>query len=611
MLFSIIVALMVLLVAMYYVYQGCFSALIMFFEAVVAAAIAFNYYEGVHDMWKDSISPGIGYPLALMGLFVVLLAVMKTVTDKVIPGNVTMPVMLDRAGGFVGGFFAGLVMVGTSLIAVQMLPIGSDIIGFERLAVNDDGFNERKSFYLKPDNFAAWMVGNLSGGAMSGSNPFNQAKPDILMDLYAARCVTQTEDRHVIPADAVTVVSMRDGKRIDDATHSLIGNALKRDFKPAEAPEGRKFLICKVRVKTSANRDKGSDIRFRLPQFRIFGPPPENANARPQAYMATGMSDLYMHNKYNLMTLDKAQVGRLVRFNSESRFILEPGLTAAVAVQGKDLSGTDVVSGYEFDVAFEVPEDFKPWYLEFKRGARFDLTRMKAAAPGSVPEQPVTPAGDSSSTTSGGSADSSTPSEPTVGEAPKGRTNVAYAVTRGTKVSSVIPIPLDLRNGAVRSASRGDKFAEGHVVVDVPTEKLPQNEEVTAFLVPSDMQMVQIGWEPNYPQSMFGKALHFAASVSPKIQAIDDQGKEYWAIGIFSEADVNGKRKVEVQYDPSALEGVPERALKKPKELTDRVIGADLRNNHLVYLFLVPSGVNIVAIQINKEKQSITSLAVP
>lgn len=615
MLCSIIIALLVLLIGMFYIYQGFFSALLMLIASIIACVVAVNYYEGLHEMWKDSIGPGIGYPLAFMAIFIPLLAVMRIGADQLIRGNVSLPKAIDRAGGAVCGLFSGLVLIGSVLFAVQMLPIGSDVFGFERFQPNEDGVNVRKNFYLKPDNFAVGMVEMLSSGAFAGENSFARAKPDVLADLYAARAVTQTGDRQVVPDNALVVRSIRETNRIDQVTHAASGHNLKRDFTPTTAAEGMKFLVCTVQLSNSAAREKSSDIRFRLPAFRIFGPPPHASKEPPRAYIATGMSDLYINNKHSLVRIDAAQAARLVRFSSDTKFILNPEIAGAIGVTSQDLAGQDVVGAYQFEVAFEVPEDFKPWYMEFKRGARFDFARLQQPAGGRKTSPPDsgssagrTPVDDAATASSGETPPN--PEEPAVGEAPKGRTHVASAVKRGTGVRDELPIALDRRNSSITSQIqlRGDRFMEGHLVTDSPSEPAGEGDQIARFYVPDEKRLVQIGWEPSFPQSMFGRALHFAGNVAPKIRVVDETGTEYFAIGLYAEAAVGGKRVLEIQYWPEAE--MPERALRKPRQLTDSVVGADLENNPLGYLFLVPPGVNLVEFRANNAHQRI-SIVVP
>ena len=99
MLFSIVAGLMVLLVSAFWAYQGLYSSLLMFVEAVIACMIAFGFYESIHSMWEASLNPGLGLPLAFMALFLVSLLIMRMLTDKLIPSNLTLPMYVDRVGG--------------------------------------------------------------------------------------------------------------------------------------------------------------------------------------------------------------------------------------------------------------------------------------------------------------------------------------------------------------------------------------------------------------------------------------------------------------------------------------------------------------------------------
>src|SRR6185295_1223686 len=135
--------------------------------------IAFCFYESVHGLWGEALGEGLGHPLALMLLFLVTLVVLRLLTDKMIKGNVRVPVVLDRVGGGIGGFFSGMVLVGMALIAIQMLPISSDVFGYERLVVSPDGAVTRKSLFFKPDEFTMGLMNMLSNGRFGEANPLS------------------------------------------------------------------------------------------------------------------------------------------------------------------------------------------------------------------------------------------------------------------------------------------------------------------------------------------------------------------------------------------------------------------------------------------------------
>ncbi len=614
MLFSIVAGLMVLLVAAFWAYQGLFSSVIMFFEAMIAAMLAFAYYEQVHGLWAESLNPGLGLPVAFMGIFVLALLIMRVASDKLVPNGITFHLYVERGGGALFGFFSGMILVGSALIGVQMLPIGSSVVGFERFQQDKQGRTVEKDFLFKPDAFTVGLANLLSNGRFGGGNPLEYARPDLLTELYSARSAPQTEAAFAVPKDSLSVNAYCDLRQIDHATHKLEGNSLLREFATEEAPPGKKFQAYQVTLKTSAG-DPGTtgEIRFRAPQFRLVGSvlPERNAprtKGRPPAvYPAVGLSDIYTHREHNWKELRKGQAARLVRFGPLTDLVLSPKATQRVA----DLGKGDVPTSYTIMVVFEVPDDpnFVPWYMEFKHGARAVITdKMRMEQPPEHLLKGLTangaPASMSSAKPEQPEAAAEKPKEADVGEAPKGRTHVANAVKERTGVFPQLPMPLSKKDSTVARCLRGGKFNEGHVVVAVP-EKLPEGDDaVTEFLVPEGKRLVQVGAEQNFPESLFGKALNYAATVAAQIKVRDADGNEYFAVGVYSVAEVEGETLFELQYWPEAE--VPERALKKPKKVTSTALkNAKPEERRFGYLFLVDPGVKIVSFSAGKDRQKV------
>jgi hypothetical protein len=610
---SIAVLLMVVLVTAFWAYQGLFSSVIMFVETVVACIIAFTYYEELNDLWVGSIPPGIGLPLALMGLFLALLLGLRTLTDKFIPGEVRMPLYVNRAVGGVYGFFTGMILIGTALIGIQMLPIGSSVFGFERFMTDDEGHVEEHNFMLSPDRFTAGMVSMLSDGRFGGDNPFFRAKPDLVLDLYSGRAAPQSEARVFLPPKALQVKNYWETRQIDSVRQSLDGNALVRQFETREPIEvGNKFIVCYVNVDASATPERSSEIRFRLPQFRIVGPRPDaegKSSVAPRVFLACGMSDLYTHRVHGPKLLTPQQPTRLVRFGPQTNFILGLPQTSPFAKLVKR-GEAEVCETWKFDVAFEVPEDFVPWYVEFKRGARADLTdNLKLSE---------LPAWGSRALGSGGGNATSVArqaghEEPMVGKPPGGRTNVANAIEDRTGATDLLPVILDRNEPLVARNAIGERLRGGdncHFFVDVPQAEVPADRQVNAFQVPADKRMIQIGASVLKAESMYGRALNFASRVAAQITIRDSNGQAYYAIGQYAAAQVEGKQVFEIQYYPDAE--VPERCLQKPKRVTHQVLTSGGRDKtKFGYLFLVDPGVNIVSFHAGRTGSQALNIQAP
>ncbi len=602
MFFSIVVALMVILVTAFWVYQGFFSSVIMLLETLVSALVAFAFYEDLNALWQEQLGPGVGHALALMAILLVVLFVLRLATDRLIPSAVNFPLYLDRAGGGVCGFFTAMLLIGTPLIAIQMLPIGSAVFYFERYTadketgkIEEDGLS-----FLSPDEFTAGLVSMLSKGRFGGENPFYVAKPDLIRDLYGARATPRSEARVFLPSDALKVNAHWEARAIDLPRHVDEGGKLSRRFETVE-PErpGHKFLVCNVNVDAKAADEKSDGIRFRVPQFRIVGPPPApegQPSKTPQVYLAFGMTDLYTHQHLGPNQVTPGQVARLVKFDPTTDFILAPAESRPVA----RFAG-DAARDYTFDVVFEVPETFEPWYVEFKRGARADLTRKKMSKePPSFASQALGDKGESGVVKA----------TATVGQAPGGRTHIANAIEERTGASDKLPVTLSVADPMAARHLAGQKLRGGHFHIRVPSEPPPEGAEVTEFLVPDEKRMVQVGAHDIKAESLVGQAINFANRVTAQVRVKDEEGQVYFAIGQYAAAEVDGEAWIEIQYYPEAE--VPERCLQKPQKVTDKIlqrVGAE--NYKFGFLFLVDPGVKIVSFHPGPTKSQDMNIKVP
>ena len=99
---TLIICVMVGVLTFYQVFkQGLFSTTIMAVWTLVAAMIAFNYYEVLHEqLLKLGL---VGYPTeaaTLVGLFIVSLLILRLASDQLIKGNMKFTMLIDRIGGY-------------------------------------------------------------------------------------------------------------------------------------------------------------------------------------------------------------------------------------------------------------------------------------------------------------------------------------------------------------------------------------------------------------------------------------------------------------------------------------------------------------------------------
>ncbi len=184
MVLTLIALVLILAIAFYQVIQGLFSAMIMTILSIICATAAFLYYQPIAELLYED-QPACADGLALVVLFVIPLFGLRFAFDKYVPGNVVMGVWADRiAGGFLG-LITGMIMVGTLAVAIQMMPFGESVLGYEPF---DASLQRRKSIApFSPDQFTVGMVSMLSAGSLSGESSFSDAHDDLLLELFCER----------------------------------------------------------------------------------------------------------------------------------------------------------------------------------------------------------------------------------------------------------------------------------------------------------------------------------------------------------------------------------------------------------------------------------------
>lgn len=581
MFFSLIIFLMVMLVAAFWTYQGLFSSAIMFFEALIAAMLAFAFYEPLYGLLSGSLGPGMGKPIALMVIFVVSLAVFRAMTDRYVTKDVALPVAVNRVGGAVCGFFSGMMLVGMALIGIQMLPIGSAVFSFERMSYDTEKGGPTKSSaagFLSPDKFTYGLVSMLSDGSRFGTDEdhaLRRTKADLITQLYSRRASPQWEARVFLDNRDLEAKAYWQTQEIDLPTHKRgERDAMVRTFQ-TERPRNAndKFLVCTVVVKKSAAPEGKNEIRFRLPQFRLIGFDHGNSKEDPSVYLATGISDIYTNKDMGPKPVADEQRERLATFGPFTDFILDDYDTKVI----------ETGDGYQFDVAFEVPRDFKPWYIEFKSGARADLSTMKE-----LDKRP-----DWGAVAQGAGGLSGTTKKKEKARAPKNPWDVPSSIVQKTGFTELLPLQINASNPTLPpNVTTGEAVGKADGVqfaVEIPEEK-PMDLFLTRFWVPNGKSMFIVTFDDPKKQSMWGGAIQFANRVVGQTTITDSGGNKYFAIGQYAIAKINGKWVYEIQYWPNAE--IPERALHEPKRVTRRVLDqAGAANAYFGFIFLVPSDV--------------------
>jgi len=347
MLLALLATILILAIASYQVVQGLFSALVMTILTILAAMVAFNYYELLAPLLHP-YQPLHADGLALVALFGVVLLVLRVLYDKFIPGNVLFGLWLNRIGGGLLGVLTGSILVGTLLVAVQLLPFPERFMTYRPF----DGSLQRSSRLapLFPDEFVLGMAKMLSAGSFRTTppNPLGAKHEDLLLEAFCTRNRAGLGGELNVKTDSL---SSAQAYEPDPAMFRTFVDDIPRN--PLLGPNAvGKILIVRARIKDSA---ADSDKWYRLPgtQFRLVGS--TGRHYYPVAYLISGP-------KWQVVA-PPLQDGR--------------AQIADLAVQRQSQKGQSLT----VDWIYEVPSTEKPVSLVFRRVARRKLASPSPSMP--------------------------------------------------------------------------------------------------------------------------------------------------------------------------------------------------------------------------------------
>lgn len=322
--------------------QGFFSATLSAIFAIIAAVFAVSYHETIVERFLGGRMADEAHALVLLFLFLLIYAVLRIVFDSLVPGNLRLPVGVDKVGAAAMGLIAGIFATGIVAIAAQEFPFGPDIAGYTRFRVEDarpvviplpqnlngtvwdelsttipgqlgdKGESGAGVPIISVDDIVVKTVQALSNtdGALDNGNPLQQFHPNFLDELFAQRLGMETgaarvaldlPDKHL---EAVKVLGLYYLKGNIEEADAWFTKPRKSALQMPVRPKGNEMLLV-VRVMFSRDAaDKDQLVRFGPGSARLVVPP-SRALAEDQPWQ-----DLYpvgtLDTDDNKLFLDKA-----------------------------------------------------------------------------------------------------------------------------------------------------------------------------------------------------------------------------------------------------------------------------------------------------------------
>jgi hypothetical protein len=600
--------LIVLTTVSFAVRKGLYRSTIMFLCCLIGAVVAFSYYENVYGLLSIPFLPFYGEGVPLFLLFVIAVLVLDLLSEQFLTGQIRLPMMIDRIGGGFIGFWTGMLAVGMLCIAVQMMPWTGDVLGFERVYRDAEHKERVRHLLFRPDEFTVSLVGYLTDNIFSGSQGYRSVNPDLLLVVAQGLQPVQSESRRVIPSDqdgaglfdVMKVMEMEDGQ---------LGTARLRKPAPGEAKataapgvpatgspvaavtdintmslrppdEGNRYLVARCKLRAEAGDDDKWQ-RFTLRQVRMVG----QENGKPRQYFACGYRD-------------PARMDQLARVSAPDQPVLFSG-------RGE----------YVFDLVFDVPQKFVPSFVEFKRLARAEIRggdKLKSVPTTQIVAELKAPAPAERPGGAGGVAPDllqklkipgkpgavPTPAAPAPKPQipvpkPAGKPTAAAGRVGGRLVESadfgpMLPFKLSRKELSDQGAEfSGSALKNGHVVVPAGDARDDPTGMITGLAVPAEFRLLQLKCDALQAKSLFGRALAGAVKTVGQYVVLDEAGRQYFPVGEYRIAPIDGQPTLELQYD---AEGEPGRSIRQPKRINEPQLQ---EGSTVVLLYHIPPGTRL------------------
>ncbi len=532
--------------------QGTFSALIMAVITLMSAAVAVNFYSPLSQACMTQLPIGwMEYTdaMCLAVVFFATLIVLRVLSDRFVRGNIVMNVWADRAIAAVISIPTALVLVGMTSLSVQMLPLDQSLMFFERFTEvehMDAKVWQRNSVFPKADDFAASMAGMLCANALSSTGQFSLIHPDWPGELSAQRIGIQPESRHAVPPGSAKAKRMwKLEKPLLVKEYQLL--EVRRQTKPKitlkgdRNPQQDHYYLAVDMELTPKAADADGLHRFSWGQARLVGFLGDDRRHPMNVYMI-GFKDQDVEGEWNYMRIKiPLPLEKGDAFEEIEQFYRNFGVISRGRPSGPEI----------YSVVFEVPDDFEPWFLEYKRWARSSLPKLS--------DGPAT---------EDGSEDNEEESEDDETDRVSRRgwrsqfqidyqrsaftDEVPFTLTAaaGSRSLGSGPNKVDLSQMRYASGAISGTVGQGEAT-DLDSRTGGKLAVVRKFFVPSDKRLFRLecrldGAETRLLRQVFGAVQNISQRY-----IFDSDGTRYFPVGQY--AIVNEGELVELQYEPDAM----------------------------------------------------------
>ncbi|MFM7590946.1 MAG: hypothetical protein ACKO85_04060 [Isosphaeraceae bacterium] len=153
--------------------EGCWGAIIAFFNIAFSAIVAMNFGDKAAGFvaGKAEFLSGFADCLCMGGIFAVTLILLRFATDYLAPGKLKLPPALEAIGKLVFGAASAGLLVGFLIVILQTAPVHKKI-GWGMYTPGESN----PPFGLGLDEKALKLVETSLNGPFKGATPFNASE---------------------------------------------------------------------------------------------------------------------------------------------------------------------------------------------------------------------------------------------------------------------------------------------------------------------------------------------------------------------------------------------------------------------------------------------------
>lgn len=339
----ITVIVMIGIVAHFYLRFTPMKSFVALMAAIIGFVTAFSYYEVAANLLiSRGYIPQLAQSLCFILIFILTSVIIEVLSGFIVGANIDFGQPVKIVTAIVCGLITAIIVSGAIAIAFALAPLSKS----NPYARFDETFKVRKpsKVMIPADDFIAGFYNLIAKGALGSENRFDVLHANFLNQVHLNRYAVKEGAAMVAAKDAAFVE--RFGVREKELPGGDVRTVIELNIKAKSIKEGGAM-------------DSGNTLSFALAQTRLI------CGTDGQSELTGGNIEILYPEKYLIKgkpVKKDIQPSEVISFDRDSYITTSKGKAARV------------------DLAFMVPKNLTPMFLEFKANNIISLPKMATQA---------------------------------------------------------------------------------------------------------------------------------------------------------------------------------------------------------------------------------------